>query len=55
MAARILLAWGVFVPSAWIAVRTLGGGVATLMLSVVAKTDLDNAEIGGSRSKSPVR
>jgi MATE family multidrug resistance protein len=36
MAARILLAWGVFVPSAWIAVRTLGGGVVTLMLSVVA-------------------
>jgi MATE family multidrug resistance protein len=36
MAARILLAWGVFVPGAWLAVRTWGGGVVTLMLSVVA-------------------
>jgi MATE family multidrug resistance protein len=36
MAARILLAWGVFVPAAWLGVRTLGGGVVTLMLSVVA-------------------
>jgi MATE family multidrug resistance protein len=35
MAARILLAWGVFVPTAWLAVRILGGGVVTLMLSVV--------------------
>lgn len=36
MAARILLAWGVFVPAAWFAVRVLGGGVVTLMLSLVA-------------------
>jgi MATE family multidrug resistance protein len=36
MTARILLAWGVFVPGAWLAVRTWGGGVVTLMLSVVA-------------------
>jgi MATE family multidrug resistance protein len=36
MATRILFAWGVFVPAAWFAVRTLGGGVVTLMLSVVA-------------------
>lgn len=36
MGARVLLAWGVFVPLAWLAVRSWGGGVVTLMLAVVA-------------------
>lgn len=36
MAARVVLAWGVFVPLAWLAVRSWGGGVVTLMLAVVA-------------------
>ena len=36
MAARIVLAWGVFIPGAWLSVRSLGGGVVTLMLSLVA-------------------
>jgi multidrug resistance protein, MATE family len=36
MAVRILLAWGAFVPGTWLAVRAWGGGVVTLMLSVVA-------------------
>jgi multidrug resistance protein, MATE family len=36
MAARIVLAWGLFLPAAWLAVRTRGGGVVPLMLSVVA-------------------
>jgi MATE family multidrug resistance protein len=36
MAARVVLAWGVFVPLAWLSVRSWGGGVVTLMLAVVA-------------------
>jgi MATE family multidrug resistance protein len=35
MGARILLAWGVFLPLAWLAVLRRGGGVATLMLVLV--------------------
>jgi MATE family multidrug resistance protein len=35
MWARIVLAWFVFTPSAWIAVFVLGGGVATVMTSLV--------------------
>jgi MATE family multidrug resistance protein len=35
MAARIALAWGVFLPLAWFAVLHRGGGVVTLMLVLV--------------------
>jgi len=35
MAARILLAWGVFTPGAWVAVMVLGGGPTAVMLSVI--------------------
>lgn len=35
MAARVILAWGVFVPLAWLSVRSWGGGVVTLMLAIV--------------------
>jgi MATE family multidrug resistance protein len=35
MVARIVLAWGVFVPLAWVSVRSWGGGVVTLMLVLV--------------------
>jgi MATE family multidrug resistance protein len=35
MAARIALAWGVFLPLAWFAVMHRGGGVVTLMLVLV--------------------
>jgi MATE family multidrug resistance protein len=35
MAVRIALAWGVFVPFSWIAVRWRGGGVVTLMLVLI--------------------
>ena len=35
MAARIVLAWGVFLPLAWFAVLRRGGGVVTLMLVLV--------------------
>ncbi len=35
MAVRITLAWGVFVPLAWVAVRWRGGGVTTLMLVLI--------------------
>jgi multidrug resistance protein, MATE family len=36
MVARIVLAWLVFTPAAWTAVLVLGGGVPTVMLSLVA-------------------
>lgn len=36
MGARVALAWGVFMPLAWLAVRSWGGGVVTLMLAIVA-------------------
>jgi MATE family multidrug resistance protein len=36
MWARILLAWCVFTPLAWLAVLLLGGGVATMMMSLIA-------------------
>jgi MATE family multidrug resistance protein len=36
MAARLTLAWGVFVPLAWVAVIRWGGGIVTLMLALVA-------------------
>lgn len=35
MAARIALAWGMFLPLAWVAVMKRGGGVVTLMLVLV--------------------
>jgi MATE family multidrug resistance protein len=35
MAARIALAWGVFLPLAWLAIMQRGGGVVTLMLVLV--------------------
>jgi MATE family multidrug resistance protein len=35
MAARIALAWGIFVPLAWVAVLRRGGGVVVLMLAFV--------------------
>jgi MATE family multidrug resistance protein len=35
MGARIALAWGVFIPLAWIAVIRRGGGVVTLMLVLI--------------------
>jgi MATE family multidrug resistance protein len=36
MAARILLAWFVFTPLAWTAVFVYGGGVTTIMISLIA-------------------
>jgi MATE family multidrug resistance protein len=35
MAARLLLAWLVFTPAAWTAVFVLGGGVGTVMVSLI--------------------
>ena len=35
MAARIVLAWIVFTPAAWVAVLVLGGGVGTVMTSLI--------------------
>lgn len=36
MWARIVLAWGVFIPGAWLAVRVYGGGVGMLMAAVAS-------------------
>jgi Na+-driven multidrug efflux pump len=35
MAARVTLAWGVFLPLAWTAVLSRGGGVVTLMVVLI--------------------
>ncbi|HSC89371.1 MAG TPA: MATE family efflux transporter [Polyangiaceae bacterium] len=35
MGARIALAWGLFTPLSWVAVFHWGGGIATIMLSIV--------------------
>ncbi len=35
MIARILLAWAVFTPIAWIAILVLGGGVVTMMIAMI--------------------
>jgi MATE family multidrug resistance protein len=46
MAARILLAWGVFLPLEWLSVIREGGGVVTLMLVLVAYLALLAAALG---------
>ncbi len=35
MAARIVLAWVLFTPAAWVSVRVLGGGIGTVMVSLI--------------------
>ncbi len=35
MAARLILAWVLFMPAAWVSVRVLGGGVGTVMASLI--------------------
>jgi MATE family multidrug resistance protein len=36
MIARVVLAWGIFTPLAWASILLWGGGVITLMISLIA-------------------